>query len=234
MDDIPDYPDDYVEALCERLAGDKAGPLLSPNDVPEAVIQKGQWRTRHGKAILGWSGRQAEAALNVMLPSGQRVNAARGFLKREWRRRADKPPLLYQWGTLNIGDNEIMFVDGATPAYNPPPIGDLPDMEADLAHDEAFTNDLKDLRFAIAAWNMLNHGDGWIHADGCEGNDYLGKDGSAWLIVGLRGLGEDVCDFKFWDSPPGELGNVLSGRVKNHLIRLGWRLRRPNEWGEQA
>jgi hypothetical protein len=231
MNDVPDYPDDYVEALCKRLAGDKAGPLLASSEVePEVTIQKGQWRTRHGKAILGWDQRHAVAALNVLLPSGHRVSAARGFLRKEWRRRSDKPPLLYQWGTLDVSDNEIRFIDGAAPTYRPSPVGELPDMEADLAHDKSFISDLKDLGFAIAAWNMLNHGDGWIHADGREGNDYLGKDGSARLIAGLRGLGEDVCDFKFWDPPRGELGDILICKVLDHLNRLGWRLRQPNEW----
>lgn len=226
---LPEYPDDYVEFVLSSFSDDKHDPLIMPGE----PLPLGSYRVRHGEGIIGYSVGSARFAWNALLPDGRRVKAMRGWARKTWRRKAEAPPLLYQWGDLEIRDDDIVFTDGPLPHYVPCHTDDGPNMEFELARDTAFIEDLKDVRFAIAAQSIINHFDGWIRIDGQASVDFLGRDASAELIARLRGLGEDVMDFKFWDVPPGDPpADELLHKMVLHINRLGWRTRTSAEWHE--
>jgi hypothetical protein len=225
---MDDYPDDYVEYLSQRWDGVR---ILDPGEPAPGQYENGvwkgplEWRTRRGPAIIGWRSGHPDYVWNASLTEGRRVKAAPGWLVGGWRRRADRPPLKYQWGHIDIREDDVVFTDGPNPTYVPPQgDGDEPNIAFDVANDADFVAELRDIRFAIAAWHMLYHADGWMKANS-EVGGYLGRDGSAALVAGMRGLGEDAPDFKFWDVPPGEPdAETLFRRAKAHFHRLGWRL----------
>ena len=172
--------------------------------------------------MLAWSSGWPDRAWNVRLADGRRVKAVQGWLfGKLWRRTADQPPAKYQWGKVEIGDADVVFTDVPTPQYEPPVTEGKPNLAMDLARDAAFVSDLADVRFAIATWQILYQGD-CVRLDGEENGEYLGRDGVAWLIAGLRGLGEDAPDFKFWEVSQTEWG-VFAPKIEAHLRRLGWR-----------
>jgi hypothetical protein len=222
------YPDDYVEYVGMNW---ERARILDPGELPPGKAVNGvwkglvEWRTKHGQAVVLWRGGHPAYVWNARLADERRVKADRGWLVRGWRRSADRPPLKYQWGQIDICEDEVVFTDGPNPTYVPPKESNKPNIGLDLANDADFVSELQDIRFAIAAWHMLYHADGWMKAKNQDSDGYLGRDGSAALIAGMRGLGEDAPDFKFWDVPPGEPdAETLFRRAEAHFHRLGWRL----------
>ena len=87
----------------------------------------------------------------------------------------------YQWGKLDIGDDDVTFADVSLPRYAPPVLEGKANLEMDLANDAAFVGELADLKFAIAAWGALYWGD-YARLDGELNGQYIGRDGAAWLV----------------------------------------------------
>jgi hypothetical protein len=246
------YPDNYVELLVHNPADPEYGKQLAPGETPPGgwsidgtritreeigrlraagedkrpIIWQGQkcWKTQHGQATIAWHLESPGRAWNVLLPDGRRAKALRGWwFPVLWRRTADTLPLKYQWGKLDIREDDVTFTDVPTPSYEPPVFEDKPNLEMDLAKDSAFVAELADVKFALAVWSLL-YPNCRVRLDGEENGEYLGRDRAAWLVAGLRGLGEDTSDFKFWDAtvPNVEL-YALRDKVSAHLLRLGWR-----------
>ncbi len=122
-----------------------------------------------------------------------------------------------------------MFVDSEPqPNYIPPPLGDRPDLEAELARSEEFIAGLQDDHFALTAFFRLAYGE-WIKV-GYRDFDTFNSNGSvAHMIAGLRGKGENYLDIEFQTlsgrEQPLKLGNSphYAQLVQAQLRKIGWR-----------
>ncbi len=65
----------------------------------------------------------------------------------------------------------------------------------------------------------------YVRLDGGRSGDrHMDRDRAARLVAGLRGVGEELGDFQYWDQtiPMAEL-RALRDKVREHLHRIGWR-----------
>jgi hypothetical protein len=172
---------------------------LAPNDKLKGMMTwQGQmgWRTRHGEAIVFWSLGKPIKVENALYPNGSRGEADHK-LDHGFRRRATGERL-WLYGRIEIQPDNVIFVDGDQPVYQPPLRGEVPNLEADLARDPAFLAAIKDDRFALAVVRVF-------------GNRtlYKGQDRRAWscglrqaaaLVANLRGKGESYLDYFMGDA----------------------------------
>lgn len=214
---------DDNEMLARALAAAKAKVKLPPTtwQGPHS------WRTRHGPAIVAWLLGKPKWAWNVRLPDHRRVKALKIDLggPKLWRRTSDQPSRKYQTGEVEITDSDVLFKDVAdTRRYEPPAFDDKPDLERDLATDPAFISAVADTNFALAFVAEMSQVDYVRLETGNGGGLYMGRDAAAHLVASLRGLGEELGDFQYWDQtiPIGEL-DALRDKVQEHLHRIGWR-----------
>jgi hypothetical protein len=183
-----------------------------------------RWRTRHGQAIVAWCSGEPHRAWSTLLADGRRVKAAKLHYGPLWRRTADGPPKMYQWGELKITDGDVVFTDVDMPRYEPPIFEGKPNLERDLARGPAFVSELAHVNFALAVVAEMNQVD-YVRLDGEKnGNPCIGRDEAALLVANFRGLGEELSDFAYWDVtvPQAEL-TALRNNVRLHLRRIGWR-----------
>jgi hypothetical protein len=94
------------------------------------------WRTRHGEAIVIWSLGKPNEVEKARYPDGSQ-GEARDTLDHGFRRRASGERL-WVYGRIDIRPDDVIFIDGDQPLYQPPPQGEVPNLEADLARDSAF------------------------------------------------------------------------------------------------
>jgi hypothetical protein len=150
------------------------------------------WRTRHGEAIVAWSHGKPEEVHMALYPDGARGDV-RGTLDYGYRRRSSGPKR-WVYGTIDVRPDDVIFTDAAEqPTYAPPPLTDVPNLEAELARDEAFLKCLEDDRFAHAVYAVFSGRDFWKGAD--ERRWSCGEKQAAYLVRDLRGLGESYHDY---------------------------------------
>jgi hypothetical protein len=166
----------------------------APDERPGgALTWRGQlgWRTSHGLAIVRWSTGKPSDAENALYPDGSR-GEANDTLDHGFRRRASGERL-WIYGRIDIRPDDVVFIDGEQPIYQPPPQGDIPNLEADLARDGAFVAAIKDDRFALAVRTVFDNR-----------SFYKGQDPRSWvsgersaaaLVANLRDRGESYNDY---------------------------------------
>jgi hypothetical protein len=164
-----------------------------PSGRPGGMLKwQGQsgWRTRHGRAVVMWHRGKPMKVEDALYPDGSR-GEARDTLDHGFRRRASGDRL-WIYGRVDVQPDDVSFIDGDQPIYQPPPQSEVPDLEADLARDSAFLAALKDDRFALAVLKVIENHDFYKGQDtrswGC------GSSGAASLVANLRGLGESYHD----------------------------------------
>ena len=140
------------------------------------------WRTRHGEATVVWSLGKPLQVQNTLYPDWTR-GEARNTLDHGFRRRGGGDRL-WIYGRIEVQPSEVAFIDGDQPVYQPPPQGEVPNLEADLARDPAFLTAIKDDRFALAVLNVFENR-----------SFYKGDDTRAW-ICGLRSSAALVADLR--------------------------------------
>jgi hypothetical protein len=149
------------------------------------------WRTRYGNAIVLWNTGEPIEVENARYPDGSR-GEARDTPNHGFRRRATGERL-WVYGKIDIRPDDVIFIDGDQPVYRPPPQGEVPDLEADLARDPAFLEAIQDDRFTLALLRVLENR-----------NFYKGQDPRAWpcgmsqaaaLVANLRRKGESYQDY---------------------------------------
>lgn len=209
------------ELLARALAAVRDKVRLAP------TIWQGPmcWRTQHGPAIVSWLLGKPRQAWNVRLADARRTKALKKNYGMLWRRTADDPPRKYQTGKVEITENDVAFIDVDDPSpYEPPAVDGAPTLGSDLASDPAFVNALTNADFALAVVAEMSQVD-YVRLDGGRTDYYyFRRDEAACLVAGLRGQGEEMEDFQYWDQmiPTAEL-NMLRDEVRKHLRRIGWR-----------
>jgi hypothetical protein len=149
------------------------------------------WRTRHGLAVVWWDLGRPIKVEQALYPGNIR-GGAESTLDRGWRRRAADGR---RWilGAIAISPDDVAFTDREQPIYAPPQPAEVPNLEADLAHDAEFLNALQDDRFANAVYAVFQNR-----------NFYKGQNQPSWsygnretarMIRDLRGLGESYQDW---------------------------------------
>jgi hypothetical protein len=151
--------------------------------------------------VVVWSLGRPTSAYAVRYPDGSRGKVEH-VLDHGYRRHATGPKR-WIYGTIDVRPDDVLFTDGATqPAYTPPALSDKPDLEAELARDEAFLTALKDDRFARAVYVVFRN------RDFLKGHDHrrwlCGDRQAARLVAHLRDLGESYQDY----FPHGELKGI--------------------------
>jgi hypothetical protein len=191
MVDAKDYRDRH-DPFIEQ--GQEPPGRWAPDERPGgALTWRGQlgWRTRHGLAIVRWSTGKPSDAENALYPDGSR-GEANDTLNHGFRRRASGERL-WIYGRIDIRPDDVVFIDGEQPIYQPPPQGDIPNLEADLARDGAFVAAIKDDRFALAVRTVFDNR-----------SFYKGQDPRSWvsgersaaaLVANLRDRGESYNDY---------------------------------------
>jgi hypothetical protein len=100
---------------------------------------------------------------------------------------------LWVYGRIDIRPDDVIFIDGDQPVYQPPPQGEVPNLEADLARDSAFLADIRDDRFTLAVLKVFD-----------SRSFYKGQYPRVWscglprcagLVADLRGRGEIYIDY---------------------------------------
>jgi hypothetical protein len=149
------------------------------------------WRTRHGPAIVIWSLGKPNKVENALYPEGSR-GEARDTLDHGFRRRATGDRL-WTYGRIDIRPDDVVFVDEDQPVYRPPPQGEMPNLEADLARDPSFLAAIKNDRFTLAVLKVL---DNQSFYKGQDPRPWLcGQSRAAALVTNLRGKGESYHDY---------------------------------------
>lgn len=149
------------------------------------------WRTRHGEAAVRWSIGSPNRVEGALYPDGTR-GEARHVLDFGWRRRATGERR-WIYGSIDIQPDDVVFADGAQPAYTPPPRGEAPNLEADLAQDAAFLAAIRDDRFAKAVYTVFRNRTFLKENDGRKWS--FGDREAARLVRDLRGLGDSYQDW---------------------------------------
>jgi len=169
------------------------GRVVPSEKLGGTPVWQGQlgWRIRHGPAIVIWSLGRPNEVENALYPDGSRGEVLH-MLDHGFRRRASGDRL-WVYGRIDIRPDDVTFVDGDQPVYQPPPQSDVPNLEADLAHDPAFLAAIRDDRFALAVVTVFDNR-----------TFYKGGDPRAWpcgsrqaagLVADLRGKGESYQDY---------------------------------------
>jgi hypothetical protein len=156
------------------------------------------WRTRHGEAIVAWSHGEPKEVHRALYPDGVRGDV-RGTLDYGYRRRSGGPKR-WVYGTIDVRPDDVIFTDSAEqPTYSPPPLTDVPNLEAELARDEAFLKSLEYDRFAQAVYAVFSDRDFLKATD--ERRWSCGGRRAARLVRDLRGLGESYHDYYLLEFP---------------------------------
>ncbi|MDB5601531.1 MAG: hypothetical protein JWN71_3575 [Xanthobacteraceae bacterium] len=224
---------------------DKVYPFRDPNashpgqwiiddKIPGGRKWEGQrtWRTRIGLATICWEcGSPSTDAWNVRLPDGRRADVRQSAViwqkSYAWRRRA-VPPLVWAYGTLQLHDSDIEFIDlDEQPSYSAPPLADIPMIEAELARSSEFIADLQDDAFAMMAFHHLSQLE-WMKIGHREYHAFNGSGEVAHMIAGLRRKGETYIDVEFAlsgrDKPPKiTRPDYYAALLQWHLKKIGWR-----------
>jgi hypothetical protein len=169
---LPDHEDRRAAKSHMYLALDEKPPGAWITNERGAQIWQGppMWRTRHGDAVVAWSfGRPCEAW--DVLCAGTRIDIRR--VMEGWRRRASGQRR-WLYGTMEIRPDDVLFGDGPQPVYEPPASCDDSNPELDLANDAAFRADLREWRFAQAAYLTL------------RSRDFMKIDAGKWWTCGDR------------------------------------------------
>src|ERR1700722_3013838 len=152
------------------------------------------WRTRNGDAVAIWDLGEPREVENARYPDGTRGEARKtldhGFRRRPTNSGYDR---LWIYGRIDIRPDDILFIDVEQPVYQPPPLSDVPNLEADLARDPVFLAAIKDDRLALAVLNFVDNR-----------TFYEGQDPRSWicgsrmaprLVANLRDKGESYQDY---------------------------------------
>jgi hypothetical protein len=139
-----------------------------------------------------WSHDRPSQVFGVRHPDGSRGDASHkldfGF------RRSAAGAKRWVYGNVDIRPDDVLFVDGdQQPSYMPPPITDVPDLEAELARDPAFLAAIKDDRFARAVYTVFRNR-AFRKGTG-EQSWECGDREAARLVAALRNLGESYQDY---------------------------------------
>jgi hypothetical protein len=152
------------------------------------------WRTRHGDAVVRWNLGKPVHISNARLSDRSEVEAqATMGSPLPWRYRLPGAPRRWQHGTVEIRSDGVTFTPGEPPDYAPPAPTDGPNLEADLARDEALRRRLADDAFADVLYAYLKNGEFWK-----EGGDRIvgvGLSGGGGLVANLRGHGDTYIDY---------------------------------------
>jgi len=182
---------------------DKNVPFMEQAEKPSGNWNKRSghtsWRTRHGPAVVWWYYWLPHNIEMARYPDGSR-GVAKQTDAGGWRRSA-ADGRIWIHGAIEILPNDVVFADGEQPIYTPPQQTDVPNLEADLAHDAGFLKSLQDDRFANAVYEALKRRD-FYKGDECGWSS--GGSGTARLIANLRGRGECIAD---WHPRCGIEGN---------------------------
>jgi hypothetical protein len=149
------------------------------------------WRTRHGEAIVIWDLGKPSRIENAQFVDGSR-GGVHHTLDHGFRRRASGERL-WMYGRIDIRPDDVVFIDGDQPVYQPPAQGQAPDLEADLARDPAFLAAIKDDRFALAVAKVFENRTFYKHDDSRAWDCGLRQ--VAHLVANLRGKGESYHDY---------------------------------------
>jgi hypothetical protein len=138
-------------------------------------LEHGQAQRRRERPLSGRLARRGERHARPWLPAqGQR-----------------RTPWIY--GRIDIRPDDVVIIDGEQPIYQPPPQGDIPNLEADLVRDGAFLAAIKDDRFALSVRTVFDNR-----------SFYKGQDPRSWvsgersaaaLVANLRDRGESYHDY---------------------------------------
>jgi hypothetical protein len=164
------------------------------------------WRTRHGPAIVIWSLGKPNGVENALYPDGSR-GEAHDTLDHGFRRRATGDRL-WIYGRIDVRSDDVVFIDGDQPVYQPPPQGQVPNLEADLARDPAFLAAIKDDRFALGVLSVFDNRGFYKGLDARLWE--CGASQAAGLVADLRGLGESYQDY--YPGNPGLAGTYPDDR----------------------
>lgn len=185
--------------------------IAQPNGLTQWEGKLG-WRTRQGPAVVVWSTGQALDIFNALYPDGSRGGAAY-MLDRGWRRlSSDRTRWIY--GTIDIRADDVVFTDGEQPRYDPPPLGVVPNLEAELARDAAFLADLRDKRFARGVYSTFMNGR--FRKAGSTRVWSCGDRQAAYIVAYLRDRGESYHDY-FLDY---EFTGLLPSRRAERLMSI--------------
>jgi hypothetical protein len=186
------------------------------------------WRTRHGDAVVMWSLARPSRAWGVRLADGTVIEAeATMGSPLPWRYQL--PGALRRWlhGTVEIRPEGVTFAPGEQPKYEPPAVGDSPNLEADLAGHDALRHRLIDEQFAEMLYAYLANGDFWKL--GGERIWSIGMSRGGALVANLRGYGDTYIDYY----PYGASGPV-SEATREMRRRFGQPELSPEEAAVQA
>jgi hypothetical protein len=192
----------YLDEDYPFIDQDPPGRAAPGAKLPGTRMWQGQsgWRTRHGEAVIVWDDGKPRTVLGAHFPDGSRGEVS--FTLDYGFRRPSDGEKLWIYGKLDIKPDDVLFVDGEQPAYNPPPQSDDPNLEAELARDVGFRAALQDNRFARAAYRVFSHRTFIRELDGRRWA--CGERQAAILIAHLRDRGESYQDYVSYSRLKGE------------------------------
>jgi len=165
-------------------------------EAPGPQSGKSGWRTRHGDAVVMWSrtGKRPVKVWGALLPEGTAVDTTATMgSSLPWRHLLSEHPRRWQHGTVEIRPDGVSFAPGELPPYQPPPAGDTPDLEVDLAQDQALRSRLADENFADILYAYLKNGEFW--KEGGDRVTVIGLSSGGGLVANLRGHGDTYLDY---------------------------------------
>lgn len=158
------------------------------------------WRSRHGTAVVRWQVGHPVEVRSAAYPDGSRGDVDQ-VLDHGYRRRATGPRR-WVYGNIDIRADDVIFTDRTEqPSYMPPALTDTPDLEADLARDDAFLGALKNDLFAQVV-NCIFRDRTFLKNED-ERDWTCGDRQAAHLVADLRGLGESYQDYDSGGIVPG-------------------------------
>jgi hypothetical protein len=225
-------------ALRKYFEDDDRYPFIDQNAEPRGRLRhhasgvgqvwsgKSGWRTRHGNAVVVWSRGRPIRVWNALLADGTEVDASpTGISASSWRYRLPGKPRRWQHGTAEIRSDGVSFTPGEPPPYVPPVAIDGPNLEADLAHDDALRRRLADEAFADVLFAYLRNGEFW--KEGGERIWSIGHSSAGALVANLRGHGDIYTDYyPFGGAEKAAVQEKMatwSAEITSMLQVLGWR-----------
>ncbi|MBR0871838.1 hypothetical protein JQ633_15845 [Bradyrhizobium tropiciagri] len=199
-----------------------------------------RWSVRHGEAVVRWSLGEPHYVTGAKLADGALVNASR-VDSDNWRYQVSEKPRRWVHGTIDIGPDRVVFTPGKQPGYSTPVPHQYPDLEVDLAGDEALRARLLDEDFADALYAYLKNQS--FFKEGGDRIQSMGLSGTAGMVANLRGQGDVYTDYyphggrvplsdlshathREMDAEEAAREAALTARfveIKAILDRLGWR-----------
>jgi hypothetical protein len=137
---------------------------------------------------MGWLLGKPSFVIAARLADGSRADVSNtldhGF------RRSSAAGRRWSYGRIDIRSDDVLFIDGEQPVYTPPQT-EVPNLEAELAHDAPFLAAIKDDLFADAVYAVLANR---VFMKGLVRWE-CGDRQAAHLVADLRGLGESYQDY---------------------------------------